>query len=73
MVDANEQGLRKYLNDIDRAEKMEEKFNTEIEHDLDKILKHAYNIKQLAINYEDYYSLDFDDKEIVMQFIRDNL
>jgi hypothetical protein len=73
MVDANEQGLHKYLNDIDRAEKIEKKFIAEIEDDLDQILEHSCNIKRLSINYEKDYFLEFDDKEIIMQFILDNL
>ncbi|MCI4437520.1 MAG: hypothetical protein JHC33_11995 [Ignisphaera sp.] len=73
MVDANEQGLHKYLNDIDRVEKIEEKFTKEIGFDLGQILEHSNNIKRVSTNYENDYSLEFDDKEIIMQFIMDNL
>jgi hypothetical protein len=72
-IDANEYYLNKYMDKLDKSERIEEEFNSEIEYDLEQILEHCCTIKRLSINYENEHNLEFNAKEIIIQFISDNL
>jgi hypothetical protein len=72
-MDAIEYYLNKYLDELDRCEVISERFDEAIKYDLEKILKHCESIKDLALSYENEYNLDFNAKELIIQFISDNL
>jgi hypothetical protein len=72
-LDANEYYLNKYLDELDRYEIIGEMFDDAIKYDLEQILKHCESIKDFVLSYEDEYNLDFNAKELIIQFISDNL
>jgi hypothetical protein len=72
-LDANEYYLNKYMDKLDKSERIEEEFNSKIEYDLEQILEYCYTIKSLSVHYENDYGLEFNAKEIIVQFISDNL
>ena len=73
MIDANEYYLSKYEDNIEKSERLQAGFENDISYDLCELLTYCENIKSLAIRYEHEYFMEFDYKEIIIGYIKDNL
>jgi hypothetical protein len=73
MIDANEYYLAKYEQGIEKSERLQAGFESDIEFDLEQILEHCNAIKSLAIHYEHEHCMDFDYKSYIYEYISENL